>query len=113
GEYQLMGLAPYGEPKYAEVIQRELMDLKEDGSFRLNMKYFNYCQGLTMTSEAFHRLFGAPPRKPESRLGQREMDLARSIQDVTEEVMLRMARHVRKQSGEKNLVLAGGVALNC
>src|SRR5262249_51945785 len=113
GEYKVMGLAPYGEPKFVDLILNELMDLKEDGSFRLNMKYFNYCQGLTMTSEAFHRLFGGPPRKPETRLGQREMDLTRSVQDATEIIMLRMARHVRQATGEKNLVLAGGVALNC
>jgi len=113
GEYKVMGLAPYGEPRYAQLILDELMDLKEDGSFRLNMKYFNYCQGLTMTSRAFHDLFGGPPRTPESRVTQREMDLARSVQDVTEEVMMRMARHVRKETGEKNLCLAGGVALNC
>ncbi len=113
GEYKVMGLAPYGEPKYVDLILNELMDLKEDGSFRLDMSYFNYCQGLTMTSEAFHDLFGGPPRKPEAKLSQREMDLARSVQDATEEIMLRIARHVRKTTGEKNLVLAGGVALNC
>ena len=113
GEYKVMGLAPYGEPRYVKTILEELIDLKEDGSFRLNMQYFNYCQGLTMTSAAFDALFGGPPRKPESPLTQREMDLARSLQDVTEEVMLRMARHVRKETGERNLCLAGGVALNC
>ena len=113
GEYKVMGLAPYGEPKYVDKIFSELLDLKEDGSFRLNMEYFDYCHGLRMTSEKFHRLFGAPPRKPESPVSQREMDLARSIQDVTEEIMLRMARHVRKETGEQNLCLAGGVALNC
>lgn len=113
GEYKVMGLAPYGEPKYAQLILDELMDLREDGSFRLNMKYFNYCQGLTMTSKAFERLFGGAPRKPESKLTQRDMDLARSVQDVTEEVMLRMARHVKKETEEKHLCLAGGVALNC
>jgi len=113
GEYKVMGLAPYGEPKYVRLILDELMDLKEDGSFRLNMKYFNYCQGLTMTSERFHKLFGSPPRKPESKMTQKEMDLAASIQEVTEEVMLRMARHVKKETGEKYLCLAGGVALNC
>ena len=113
GEYKVMGLAPYGEPKYVQTILDNLIDLREDGSFRLNMKYFNYCQGLTMTSPAFHKLFGGPPRKPESRLAQKEMDLARSVQDVTEEVMLRIARHVRKETGERNLCLAGGVALNC
>ena len=113
GEYKVMGLAPYGEPKYVQTILDNLVDLREDGSFRLNMKYFNYCQGLTMTSKAFHKLFGGPPRKPESRLGQKEMDLARSVQDVTEEIMMRMARHVRKETGERYLCLAGGVALNC
>jgi carbamoyltransferase len=113
GEYKLMGLAPYGEPKYVEVILRELLDLKTDGSFRLNMRYFNYGVGLTMTNRRFERLLGGPPRKPESRLTQRDMDLARSIQDVTEEIMFRMARHVRRQTGCKHLCLAGGVALNC
>lgn len=113
GEYKVMGLAPYGEPVYRNLILKELMDLKEDGSFKLNMKYFNYCSGLTMTNARFHRLFGGPPRKPESRLTQRDMDLARSVQDVTEEVMLRMSRHIHKSTGMKNLCLAGGVALNC
>ncbi|MGC3956414.1 MAG: carbamoyltransferase [Verrucomicrobiota bacterium] len=113
GEYKLMGLAPYGEPKYLDVILRELIDLKEDGSFRLNMKYFNYGVGLTMTNGKFTKLFGRPPRKPESKLTQHDMDLARSIQDVTEEIMFRMAKHVRRETGMKNLVLAGGVALNC
>jgi carbamoyltransferase len=108
-----MGLAPYGEPKYVQKILDELIDLREDGSLRLNMKYFNYAQGLTMTNRAFDQLFGGPPRKPETRLSQREMDLARSVQEVTELGMLRMARHVHKESGEKNLCLAGGVALNC
>lgn len=113
GEYKLMGLAPYGEPRYKDLILSELIDLKEDGSFKLNMKYFNYCTGLTMTNRRFQELFGAPPRKPESRLTQRDMDLARSIQEVTEEIMLRMTRHIHKATGEKNLCLAGGVALNC
>ncbi|MFH1791100.1 MAG: carbamoyltransferase [Candidatus Omnitrophota bacterium] len=113
GEYKVMGLAPYGKGRYADLILKELMDLKEDGSFKLNMKYFNYCAGLTMTNKRFHDLFGGPPRKPESKLTQRDMDLARSIQDVTEEVMLRMARHVHKETGKDYLVLAGGVALNC
>jgi carbamoyltransferase len=113
GEYKVMGLAPYGEPKYKDLILSELMDLKEDGSFRLNMKYFNYCTGLTMTNGRFEKLFGGPPRKPESRLTQREMDLARSVQEVTEEVMLRMARHIHRETVKKNLCLAGGVALNC
>jgi carbamoyltransferase len=113
GEYKVMGLAPYGEPKYKEAILRELLDLKEDGSFRLNMEYFDYGVGMTMTHDRFHKLFGGPPRQPESRLTQRDMDLARSIQDVTEEVMFRMARHVRKETGLRHLCLAGGVALNC
>ncbi|PYK00844.1 MAG: hypothetical protein DME23_06015 [Verrucomicrobia bacterium] len=113
GEYKLMGLAPYGEPKYVDVILKELVDLKEDGSFRLNMKYFDYCVGLTMTNGRFEKLFEGPPRQPESKLTQRDMDLARSIQEVTEEIMFRMARHVRKETGQKNLCLAGGVALNC
>jgi carbamoyltransferase len=113
GEYKVMGLAPYGRPLYKEQILTHLLDLKEDGSYRLNMEYFNYCQGLTMTSEKFHALFGGPPRQPEARLTQREMDLAASIQEVTEEVMLRLARHVQRETGLKNLVLAGGVALNC
>ncbi len=113
GEYKVMGLAPYGEPKYKDLILDHLMDLKSDGSFRLDMSYFNYCQGLTMTSNKFHSLFGGPPSQPESQVTQREMDLAASVQAVTEEVMLRTARHVHEQTGMKNLVLAGGVALNC
>jgi carbamoyltransferase len=113
GEYKLMGLAPYGEPRYRDLILSELMDLKEDGSFKMNMKYFNYCAGLTMTNRRFEKLFGGPPRKPESRLTQRDMDLARSVQEVTEEVMLRMAQHVHEETKHKNLCLAGGVALNC
>ena len=113
GEYKVMGLAPYGEPKYRDLILTELMDLKEDGSFRLNMEYFDYCTGFTMTSAKFDRLFGGPPRKPESLLTQRDMDLARSVQDVTEEVMLRMTRTIHCETGMKNLCLAGGVALNC
>ena len=113
GEYKLMGLAPYGEPVYRDQILDHLLDLKEDGSFRMDMSYFNYCQGLTMTSKKFHRLFGGPPRKPESQITQREMDLAASVQAVTEEIMLRMANHVHDKTGIKNLVLAGGVALNC
>ena len=113
GEYKVMGLAPYGEPKYVDVILTKLMDLKEDGSLKMNMEYFDYCTGLTMTNEKFHRLFGGPPRKPETKLTQRDMDLARSIQDVTEEVMLRMARHIHQETGQKYLCLAGGVALNC
>ncbi len=113
GEYKVMGLAPYGDPKYVAIILNELMDLKEDGSFRLNMDYFNYCVGLTMTNGRFNKLFGGPPREPESKLTQKEMDLARSIQVVTEEIMLRSARHIHKVTGEKYLCLAGGVALNC
>jgi carbamoyltransferase len=113
GEYKVMGLAPYGEPRYVDVILDELIDLKEDGSFKLNMQYFNYLDGLTMTNEAFHNLFGGPPREPETLLTQKEMDLARSIQVVCELVMLRMARTVHAQTGQANLCLAGGVALNC
>ncbi len=113
GEYKLMGLAPYGEPKYKGVILEKLMDMKADGSFRLDLSYFNYCQGLTMTSAKFARLFGGPARKPESPLTEREMNMAASIQEVTEEVILRAARHLRQQTGMKNLCLAGGVALNC
>lgn len=113
GEYKVMGLAPYGKPRFKDLILKELIDLKEDGSFKLNMKYFDYCAGLRMTNRRFHELFGGPPRKPESRVTQREMDLARSVQEVTEEAMLRLARHVHKVTGQKNLCLAGGVALNC
>ncbi|MFH1745850.1 MAG: carbamoyltransferase [Planctomycetota bacterium] len=113
GEYKLMGLAPYGEPRYRDVILEKLVDLKADGSFRMDMSYFNYCQGLTMTGRKFARLFGGPRRTPESPLTQREMDIAASIQDVAEEIMLRCARHLREQTNMRNLVLAGGVALNC
>ena len=113
GEYKLMGLAPYGEPKYADVIRRELLDLKPDGSFWLNLDYFNFLRGTTMTNEKFHRLFGGPPRGPEEKIEQRHMDVARSIQLVTEEIMLLLARHAREVTGQKNLCLAGGVALNC
>jgi carbamoyltransferase len=113
GEYKVMGLAPYGEPKYVDIILNELMDLKEDGSFKLNMKYFNFAAGLTMTNGKFNKLFGRGPRKPESKLTQMDMDLARSVQEVTDEVMLRLARHIKKETGKNNLVLAGGVALNC
>ena len=113
GEYKVMGLAPYGEPKYVNLIYDHLLDLGEDGSFWLNPEYFNYCSGLTMTSESFHKLFGGPPRKPESQLTQKEMDLARSIQVVTEEAMMRMARRAHAETGKTNLCLAGGVALNC
>lgn len=113
GEYKLMGLAPYGEPKYVDLILNKLIDLKADGSFRMDLSYFNYCQGLTMTSERFHKLFDGAPRKPEALLDQRHMDIAASIQKVTEEIMLRTAGHVHNQTGMKNLCLAGGVALNC
>ena len=113
GEYKLMGLAPFGQPRYRDVILDELIDLKDDGSFRMDMRYFNYCSGMTMTSRAFERLFAGPPRKPEAPLTTREMDLAASIQAVTEEIMLRMARHVAAETKMKDLVLAGGVALNC
>ncbi|MFM8253097.1 MAG: carbamoyltransferase [Planctomycetota bacterium] len=113
GEYKVMGLAPYGEPKYVDLIRNHLIDIKEDGSYWMDMSYFNYCQGLTMTSAKFHRLFGAPPRDPETLLSQRDMDIAASLQQVTEEVMLRSARHAHRITGLRNLVLAGGVALNC
>ncbi len=113
GEYKLMGLAPYGEPAYRDQILEHLLDLKPDGSFRMDMSYFNYCQGLTMTSGKFHQLFGGPPKPPESEVTQREMDLAASVQAVTEEVVLRTARHAHALTGSKNLVMAGGVALNC
>lgn len=113
GEYKIMGLAPYGEPKYVQTIYDHLIDLKEDGSFKLNQEYFNYSVGLTMTNKKFDKLFGGPPRKPESKLTQKEMDLTRSVQVVTEEVMMRMAKHVHKETGMDNLCLAGGVALNC
>ena len=113
GEYKLMGLAPYGEPKYSQLIFDELVDLKDDGSFRLNMKYFDYCTGLRMVNKRFEKLFGGPARKPESKITEREMNLARSIQEVTEEIILRIVKHVHKKTGEKYLCLAGGVALNC
>lgn len=113
GEYKVMGLAPYGEPKYVQTIYDNLLDLKEDGSFHLNLKYFNYMSGLSMTNEHFADLFGGPRRKPESPLAQREMDLASSIQVVVEEVMLRQAKYLHRETGLENLCLAGGVALNC
>ena len=113
GEYKVMGLAPYGKPKYVQAIYDNLIDLKEDGTFRLNIDYFNYCTGLTMTNGKFDDLFGGPPRKPETLLTQRDMDLARSVQEVTEEVMLRLARTLHHETGNENLCLAGGVALNC
>ncbi|MES2961287.1 MAG: carbamoyltransferase [Pseudomonadota bacterium] len=113
GEYKVMGLAPYGEPKYVDIIKNNLIDIKEDGSFRLNMDYFNYTVGLTMTNKKLDKLFGRPARKAESTLTQFEMDLARSLQDVTEEVMIKLAKTAQKITGSKNLTLAGGVALNC
>ena len=113
GEYKVMGLAPYGEPKYKKLIYDHLIDVKDDGSFRMNMEYFNYCQGLTMTNAKFNKLFGGPPREPETNLTQKEMDLARSLQEVTEEIVLKLGNHVYKETGLKNLCLAGGVALNC
>lgn len=113
GEYKVMGLAPYGEPKYAQLIKDHLIEIKEDGSFHLDMSYFNYCTGLTMTSPKFDELFGGPPRQPESVLTQREMDFAASVQAVTEEVVIRLARDIAKSTGQRNLCLAGGVALNC
>lgn len=113
GEYKVMGLAPYGEPKYVKAIYDHLIDVKPDGTFRLNMDYFDYCTGLKMTSRKFDALFGGPPRQPEAKLTQREMDLARSIQEVTEEIMLRLARTIHAETGEPNLCMAGGVALNC
>ena len=113
GEYKLMGLAPYGEPIFANTIEEKLLDIKEDGSFRMDMSYFNYCQGLTMTGPKFNALFGGPPRKYESPLTQREMDLAASIQAVTENIILRICNHIHNNTGLRNLCLAGGVALNC
>jgi len=113
GEYKLMGLAPYGEPKYADAIRTELLDIKPDGSFWLNLDYFNFLRGTTMTNRRFHKLFGGSPRGWEEKIEQRHMDVARSIQLVTEEVMLLLARHAREITGQKNLCLAGGVALNC
>lgn len=113
GEYKLMGLAPFGEPKYADLIREKLIDLRADGSFRLHLEYFRYCQGLTMTSPRFHQLFGRPPRAPESAIEQLDMDLAASVQQVTEEVVLKSAEHLHAVSGMSNLCMAGGVALNC
>ncbi len=113
GEYKVMGLAPYGEPKYVDTIKDKLLEIRDDGSIRMNHEYFSYSQGLRMTNGSFDKLFGGPPRKPESRLGQREMDLARSIQVITEEVMLKMAHYVHRETQMKYLCLAGGVALNC
>ena len=113
GEYKVMGLAPYGEPKYVDLIKERLVELNEDGSLRMNHHYFGYAQGLRMTNKAFSKLFGEPPRKPESKLTQKHMDLARSIQEITEEVMLRMARYAYRETGMNRLCMAGGVALNC
>ncbi|HTG34312.1 MAG TPA: carbamoyltransferase [Thermoanaerobaculia bacterium] len=113
GEYKLMGLAPYGEGKYADLIKRELVDVREDGSFRMNMDYFGYLDGLAMTNGRFAALFGGPARPPESPITQREMDIAKSIQDVTEEIVLKLARHAREITGKRHLCMAGGVALNC
>ena len=113
GEYKVMGLAPYGEPRYADLIRQKLVDIKQDGSFRLDLDYFDYCTGLTMTNARFDALFGGPPRRPEAPLTQREMDLAASVQAVTEEIVLKLARAIGRETGERNLCLAGGVALNC
>lgn len=113
GEYKLMGLAPYGIPKYADLIRNKLIDIKDDGSFFLNMKYFSYCTGLTMTSNYFDDLFGGPPRKPESKITQKEMDLAASIQSVIEDIIIKIALNIKRTTQQKNLCLAGGVALNC
>ena len=113
GEYKVMGLAPYGVPKYADLMKDHLVDIKEDGSFALDMSYFNYCTGLTMTNDKFDQLFGGPARKSESTLTQKEMDLAASIQAVTEEIVIKLAKGIAKSTGQKNLCLAGGVALNC
>ena len=113
GEYKVMGLAPYGEPEFVQKIYDNIIDLREDGSFRMNMEYFDYSNGLRMANEKFYKLFGGPPRKPEARLSQREMNLARSVQVVIEEAILKLGKHIKAESGEKNLCLAGGVALNC
>lgn len=113
GEYKVMGLAPYGQPKYAQLMKDHLIEIKEDGSFHLDMSYFNYCTGLTMTNSKFDELFGGAPRQPESIITQREMDLAASVQSVTEEVVIKLARGIAKSTGQRNLCLAGGVALNC
>lgn len=113
GEYKLMGLAPYGEPRFADTIKTKLVDIKDDGSFQLNMRYFSYCTGMTMTSGDFHDLFGGPPSEPESEPTQRDMDIAASIQSVTEEIVLKICTDIARETGQKNLCLAGGVALNC
>src|SRR5262249_13261805 len=112
-EYKVMGLAPYGEPRFVDRILAQLIDLRDDGSFRMDMRYFNYCQGLTMTSPRFDALFDGPPRDPDAPLTAREMDLAASIQAVTDEIMLRCARHVRAVTGMRQLAISGGVGLNC
>jgi len=113
GEYRVMGLAPYGEPKYVKKIYDNLIDIKPDGTFRLNMEYFDFCTGLKMTNKKFDKLFGAPPRESEATVTQREMDLARSVQEVTEEVMLKIGQTIHQETGQVNLCMAGGVALNC
>jgi len=113
GEYKVMGMAPYGEPKYSGLIREHLIDIRGDGSFHLNMDYFNYCTGLTMTNERFAKLFGGPRRDPAEPPNQRHMDLARSVQDVLEDAVLALVRHLHEKTGEKNLCMAGGVALNC
>jgi len=113
GEYKVMGLAPYGEPKYKDLIYQHLIDVKNDGSFKMNMDYFDYCTGLTMTNSKFHKLFGGLPRKQESKITQKEMDFACSVQEVTEEIVIKMAKYIKKETGMKYLCLAGGVALNC
>ncbi len=113
GEYKVMGLAPYGQPVYADAIRKHLIEIRDDGSFRMDLAYFNYAHGLTMTNDRFHRLFGGPPREPETMLTQRDLDLAASVQEVCEEVMLKIARHVARETRQRNLCLAGGVALNC
>lgn len=113
GEYKVMGLAPYGEPKYSDLIKNNLIEIAEDGSFQIDISYFDYATGLKMTNNKFHNLFGAPPRKPETKITQREMDLAASIQKITEEIILKLSKNIAEETGEKNLCLAGGVALNC
>ncbi|MBA4251893.1 MAG: hypothetical protein C0425_03785 [Chlorobiaceae bacterium] len=113
GEYKIMGLAPYGDPKYVDLMKKHLVEIKDDGSFKMNMDYFNYCAGLTMTNKKFDKLFGGPPRVPETKLTQKEMDLAASVQVITEEIVMKMGTHIQKETGLKNLCLAGGVALNC
>ncbi|NQY99025.1 MAG: hypothetical protein HRT82_17875, partial [Henriciella sp.] len=113
GEYKVMGLAPYGEPKYVDLIKDNLIDIKEDGSFQLDLSYFDYCTGLRMTNKKFDKLFGGPARQPESELTQREMDLAASVQRVTEEIVIKLAKGIAKDTGARNLCMAGGVALNC